>query len=164
MSENASFSFVAISVPAGPLLGGALSRRTSLQPRGQRCGGGGERPDRLRLQARFCGGSTTGRTTASRRVVHVCALLRAACVIPLSFSVHPERAEEDGPRQLGGPLPRWDRPRRAAVGANYHSEAVPAHTQSQDRLHGGDADWSTGTTYLHGHRLDSVCEELWLLC
>lgn len=97
MSENASFSFGAISVPAGPLLRGALPRRASLQPRGQRRGGGGERPDRLRLQARFCGGSTTGRTT-SRRVDHVFTLLRAACVIlsPSLFTQNGQKKTDPG--------------------------------------------------------------------
>lgn len=117
MSEKASFSsmhhFGIKSLPAGPLLRGTLPRRASLQPRRQRRRGGGERADRLRLQACFSRGSKTGRTT-SRRVDRVFPLQRAACVI-LFFSVHPERAETDGPRQPGGPLPRRDGPRRAAV-------------------------------------------------
>ena len=58
---------VAVAPPAGPHLRGALPCRAPLQPWCQRCRGGGERTDRLRLQARLCRGSTTGRITSKHR-------------------------------------------------------------------------------------------------
>lgn len=131
---------VAVAPPAGPHLRGALPCRAPLQPWCQRCRGGGERTDRLRLQARLCRGSTTGRITSKHRhrVSVLCRQLNVCFLF--FFSARAERAETDGPRQPGGPLTGWDRPCRATVWANHHSEEVPTHTQSQDWIHGGEAD------------------------
>ena len=51
----------------------------------------------------------------------------------------PERAEADGPGQPGRPDPGGGRGGRRAVGAHQHAEEVPARTQPQDGLHGGEA-------------------------
>lgn len=139
-------SYVFNVSPAGPHLRGTLPCRATFQPGCQRRGGRGERTNGLRLQAGLCRGGAAGRTTSPRKSATdsllkaaECAFLPLFLLLLLCFLL--ERTETDRPRQPGGPLPRWDGPCRAAVGAHRHSEKITAHTQPQDRLHGGNAHW-----------------------
>jgi len=50
-----------------------------------------------------------------------------------------ERAEADGPGQPGGPEPGRGGGGGGAVGARQPAQEVPARTQPQDGVHGGEA-------------------------